>query len=215
MLIDDLITRDHAEPYRMFTSRAEYRLALRHDNADRRLTPLGLAGCVGSERAMAFAAKSKALADGEALLKSLALTPDEAVRRGLVVNRDGRKRSAYELLSYPDIGLAMLAPISPKELGALDTKNRRAAHRIDPRYAVYLKRQEIDIAAFRKEESVHHPSRLRVRWHRRSLHRAQAEAVERARPESLGQAARLDGMTPAALLLLLAHLKRGSRWKTA
>src|SRR5215471_4601187 len=153
VLIDDLVTRGTSEPYRMFTSRAEYRLTLRADNADQRLTPLGIAvGCVGSERAEAFAAKSKKLSDGETLLKELALTPDEATRRGLIVNRDGRKRTAYELLAYPDIGLATVARIWP-EIGALDGKIAQQLA-VDARYAAYLKRQEIDIGAFRKDESI-------------------------------------------------------------
>jgi len=213
VMIDDLVTRGVAEPYRMFTSRAEYRLTLRADNADQRLTPLGVgAGCVGSERAASFAAKSKALADGEALLKRLTLTPDEAVKRGLTVNRDGRKRSAYELLSYPDIALATLPPIWP-EIGALDTKIAEQLA-VDARYAVYLKRQEIDIAAFRKEESVTIPLEFSFAGIA-GLSTELRQKLERDRPASLGQAARLDGMTPAALLLLLAHLKKGSRWKTA
>ena len=213
VMIDDLVTRGVAEPYRMFTSRAEYRLTLRADNADQRLTPLGLAaGCVGSERAASFAAKSKALADGEALLKSLALTPDEAVKRGLVVNRDGRKRSAYELLSYPDIDLATLAPIWP-EIGALDAKIAEQLA-VDARYTVYLKRQEIDIAAFRKEESVAIPHDFAFDGIA-GLSTELRQKLERDRPVSLGQAARLDGMTPAALFLLLAHLKRGSAAKRA
>src|SRR5512144_2383723 len=138
VMIDDLVTRGVAEPYRMFTSRAEYRLTLRADNADQRLTPLGLAaGCVGADRAEAFAAKSKALADGEALLKQLALTPDEAAKCGLTVNRDGRKRSAYELLAYPDIDLATLTRIWP-EIGNLDTRIAEQLA-VDARYAVYLK----------------------------------------------------------------------------
>ena len=213
VMIDDLVTRGVAEPYRMFTSRAEYRLTLRADNADQRLTPLGLAaGCVGAERASAFAAKSKALADGEALLKGLTLTPDEAGKRGLTVNRDGRKRSAYELLSYPDIDLATLTRIWP-EIGALDAKIAEQLA-VDARYAVYLKRQEIDIAAFRKEESVVIPLEFSFDGIA-GLSTELRQKLERDRPASLGQAARLDGMTPAALLLLLAHLKKGSRWKTA
>ena len=213
VMIDDLVTRGVAEPYRMFTSRAEYRLTLRADNADQRLTPLGLAvGCVGAERAASFAAKSKALADGEALLKRLTLTPDEAVKRGLTVNRDGKKRSAYELLSYPDIDLATLAPIWP-EIGNLDAKIAEQLA-VDARYAVYLKRQEIDIAAFRKEESVAIPHDFAFSGIA-GLSTELRQKLERDRPASLGQAARLDGMTPAALLLLLAHLKKGSRWKTA
>jgi tRNA uridine 5-carboxymethylaminomethyl modification enzyme len=213
VMIDDLVTRGVAEPYRMFTSRAEYRLTLRADNADQRLTPLGLAaGSVGGERAAAFAAKSKTLADGEALLKSLALTPDEAAKRGLIVNRDGRKRSAYELLAYPDIDLATLARVWP-EIGRLDARIAEQLA-VDARYAVYLKRQEIDIAAFRKEEGIAIPQDFAFEGIA-GLSTELRHKLERDRPASLGQAARLDGMTPAALLLLLAHLKKGSRWRTA
>jgi tRNA uridine 5-carboxymethylaminomethyl modification enzyme len=213
VMIDDLVTRGVTEPYRMFTSRAEYRLSLRADNADQRLTPLGeRIGCVGGERAAAFAAKSKSLADGEALLKRLALTPGEAARHGLAVNRDGRKRSAFELLAYPDIDLARLARIWP-EIGALDTTIAEQLA-VDARYAVYLKRQEIDIAQFRKEESVAIPRDFAFDTIA-GLSNELKQKLERDRPASLGQAARLDGMTPAALLLLLAHLKKAPRWKTA
>jgi tRNA uridine 5-carboxymethylaminomethyl modification enzyme len=213
VMIDDLVTRGVTEPYRMFTSRAEYRLTLRADNADQRLTPLGIAaGCVGRERASAFAAKSKALGDGEALLKRLTVTPDEASKVGLTINRDGRKRSAFELLAYPDIDLALIEHIWP-EIAELDgvIADQLA---VDARYAVYLKRQEADIAAFRKEESVVIPADFafaRIA----GLSNELRHKLERDRPASLGQAARLDGMTPAALMLLLAHLKKGSRWKTA
>jgi tRNA uridine 5-carboxymethylaminomethyl modification enzyme len=213
VMIDDLVTRGVTEPYRMFTSRAEYRLTLRADNADQRLTPLGsAAGCVGRERASAFAAKSKALADGEALLKRLTMTPDEAGKVGLTINRDGRKRSAFELLAYPDIDLATLKRIWPM-VAELDGAIA-AQLAVDARYAVYLKRQEIDIADFRKEESVTIPTDFafaRIA----GLSNELRHKLERDRPASLGQAARLDGMTPAALMLLLAHLKKGSRWKTA
>src|SRR5262249_7879958 len=213
VMIDDLVTRGVTEPYRMFTSRAEYRLTLRADNADQRLTPLGIAvGCVGSERAEAFAAKSKTRSDGETLLKELAPTPDEAARRGLIVNRDGRKRSAYELLAYPDIDLVTVARIWP-EIGALDGKIAEQLA-VDARYAAYLKRQEIEIAAFRKDESIAIPGDF-VFGGIAGLSTELRQKLERDRPASLGQAARLDGMTPAALLLLLAHLKKGSRWKTA
>ena len=213
VMIDDLVTRGVAEPYRMFTSRAEYRLTLRADNADQRLTPLGLAaGCVGGERGLAFAAKSKVLAEGEGMLKNLTLTPDEATKHGLVVNRDGRKRSAYELLAYPNIDLATLARIWP-DISNLDTRIADQLA-VDARYAVYLKRQEIDIAAFRKEEAIAIPQDFAFEGIA-GLSTELRQKLERDRPASLGQAARLDGMTPAALLLLLAHLKKDSRWKTA
>jgi len=211
VMIDDLVTRGVTEPYRMFTSRAEYRLTLRADNADQRLTPLGVAaGCVSSARAAAFAAKSNALAKGAALLNGLALTPDQAAKAGLTVNRDGRKRTAFELLGYPDIDLAALKRLWPA-IGRLDPKIADQLA-VDARYAVYLKRQDMDIAAFRKEESVAIP--LDFAFARiAGLSNELRQKLERDRPASLGQAARLDGMTPAALLLL-AHLKKGSRWKT-
>ena len=213
VMIDDLVTRGVTEPYRMFTSRAEYRLTLRADNADQRLTPLGVRiGCVGPARAQSFAAKQQLLADGAALLRGLALTPDQAAKYGLTINRDGRKRSAFELLSYPEIDLAHLAAIWP-EIGKLDG-DIAAQLAVDARYAVYVERQEQDIAAFRKDEALAIPPgfayaalpglstelRQKLEWHR---------------PASLGHAARLDGMTPAALMLLLAHVKKGAGAKSA
>ncbi len=213
VMIDDLVTRGVTEPYRMFTSRAEYRLTLRADNADQRLTPLGIAaGCVGSARAAAFATKSRALGEGEALLKRLALTPDRAAKAGLSINRDGRKRSAYELLSYPDIDVTRLADVWP-EIGRLDPiiANQLA---VDARYSVYLARQDQDIAAFRKDEAIAIPAAFAF-VAIPGLSTELRQKLERQRPASLGQAARLDGMTPAALMLLLAHLKKGAQRKSA
>jgi tRNA uridine 5-carboxymethylaminomethyl modification enzyme len=213
VMIDDLVTRGVSEPYRMFTSRAEYRLTLRADNADQRLTELGIAiGCVGRERAALFDRKSRALADGEELLNSLALTPSEAGRAGLTINRDGRKRTAYELLSYPDIDLARLRSIWP-EIGNLANTIAEQLS-FDARYAVYLSRQEHDIASFRKEESTVIPHSFSYAGIA-GLSTELRQKLERQQPGSLGQASRLDGMTPAALLLLLAHLKKDARQKRA
>ena len=213
VMIDDLVTRGVTEPYRMFTSRAEYRLTLRADNANQRLTPLGGAvGCVGSARSAAFAAKAKQLEQGEALLRSLMLTPDEAAKSGLSINRDGRKRSAFELLSYPDVDVARLTTIWP-EIGRLDSEMAEQLA-VDARYAVYVKRQELDIAAFRKDEGIAIPSEFAFAA-LPGLSTELRQKLERHRPASLGQAARLDGMTPAALMLLLAHLKKGAAAKSA
>ena len=213
VMIDDLVTRGVTEPYRMFTSRAEYRLTLRADNADQRLTPLGIAiGCVGAERSAAFAAKSKRLAEGEALLWSLMLTPDAAAKHGLSVNRDGRKRSAFDLLSYPDVDVARLVTIWP-EIARLDSEIAEQLA-VDARYAVYIKRQELDIAAFRKDEAIAIPDGF-VFATLPGLSTELRQKLERQRPASLGQAARLDGMTPAALMLLLAHLKKGAAARSA
>ena len=213
VMIDDLVTRGVTEPYRMFTSRAEYRLTLRADNADQRLTPLGTAiGCVGAGRSTAFAAKAKQLEEGETLLRGLTLTPDQAAKSGLSVNRDGRKRSAYELLSYPDVDVARLATIWP-EIGRLDpTLAEQLA--VDARYAVYVKRQELDIAAFRKDEGIVIPRDFAFAA-LPGLSTELRQKLELHRPASLGQAARLDGMTPAALMLLLAHLKKCATAKSA
>ena len=213
VMIDDLVTRGVTEPYRMFTSRAEYRLTLRADNADQRLTPLGIEiGCVGGAREAAFAAKSERLEEGAALLQSLRLTPDEAGKHGLSINRDGRKRSAFELLAYPDVDVARLASIWP-EIGNLDS-NIAEQLAVDARYAVYVKRQELDIASFRKDEGIAIPDGFAFAA-LPGLSTELRQKLERHRPASLGQAARLDGMTPAALMLLLAHLKKGVSAKSA
>ena len=213
VMIDDLVTRGVTEPYRMFTSRAEYRLMLRADNADQRLTPLGLSvGCVSATRRAAFEAKKQKLKAGAALLRSLTLTPDQAARAGLAINRDGRKRSAFDLLSYPDIGLARLARIWP-EIGTLEPAIADQLS-TDARYTVYVARQGMDIAAFRREEAIAIPEGFSFA----SLPGLSTEIrqkLERHKPASLGQAARLDGMTPAALMLLLAHLKKGAVAKSA
>jgi tRNA uridine 5-carboxymethylaminomethyl modification enzyme len=203
------VTRGVTEPYRMFTSRAEYRLALRADNADQRLTPMGIhIGCVGDERAAAFEEKRVALADGEALLKSLIISPSAATKAGLKLNQDGKKRSAFDLLSYPNISFGDLVALWP-ELAALD---ERIAGQLatDARYAVYLARQEDDIAAFRKDEAIAIPKDFAYEAIS-GLSNELREKLQKRRPESLGQAARLDGMTPAALMLILAHVKRHAK----
>ncbi len=207
VMIDDLVTRGVTEPYRMFTSRAEYRLMLRADNADQRLTPLGIAvGCVGERRRCSFDAKMERLAAGAALLRSLTLTPNEAAKAGLAINRDGRKRSAFDLLSYPEIDLARLTQIWP-EIGALDSAIADQLA-IDARYAVYIARQAMDVVAFRKDEAIAIPADFSYEA-LPGLSNELRQKLSRHRPASLGQAARLDGMTPAALMLLLAHVKKG------
>ncbi|MGB3718053.1 MAG: tRNA uridine-5-carboxymethylaminomethyl(34) synthesis enzyme MnmG [Hyphomicrobiaceae bacterium] len=206
VMIDDLVTRGVTEPYRMFTSRAEYRLALRADNADQRLTPKGIeTGCVGQERAKAYAAKAKALSEGRALLEKLTLTPNEAAQYGFEINRDGRRRSAFELLAYPNINLERLKGVWP-EIGQLDLKIA-AQLEVDARYASYVKRQEEDVAILKRDESVAIPldfdfSSLP------GLSNEVRQKLERYRPTTLAQAARIDGITPAALLILLGRLKR-------
>jgi tRNA uridine 5-carboxymethylaminomethyl modification enzyme len=213
VMIDDLVTRGVTEPYRMFTSRAEYRLTLRADNADQRLTHLGIAaGCVGADRGQAFAAKAKRLAEAEALLRSLTLTPDQAAKHGLSINRDGRCRSAFDLLAYPEIELSRIAEIWP-EIRKIDVRIAEQIA-IDARYSVYVKRQELDIASFRKDEAISIPADF-VFAALPGLSTELRQKLERHRPASLGQAARLEGMTPAALMLLLAHLKKGAAAKRA
>jgi tRNA uridine 5-carboxymethylaminomethyl modification enzyme len=190
----------------MFTSRAEYRLSLRADNADQRLTPLGIKlGLVGGERAAAFASKLEKLSKARALTDSLSLTPNEAARHGIHVNHDGVRRSAFELLAYPDVGMTRLVKVWP-ELAQID---RFVADQIeiDAHYAVYLERQDSDIAAFRRDEAAVLPEAMDYR-RLAGLSNELRDKLESVRPATLGQAARIDGMTPAALTLILAEVKR-------
>lgn len=207
VMIDDLVTRGVSEPYRMFTSRAEYRLRLRADNADQRLTPAGLdLGCVGDERNAAFVRKRQALEDGRRLLESSAITPSEAARHGLEINKDGRRRTAFELLSYPGVDMARLAAIWPA-IGTIDAAIATQLC-VDARYASYVDRQDADVAAFRKEESV----RIPADFDYAGLPGLSAEVRQKLQalhPATLAQASRMEGITPAALMLLLAHLRKG------
>jgi tRNA uridine 5-carboxymethylaminomethyl modification enzyme len=212
VMIDDLVTRGITEPYRMFTSRAEYRLTLRADNADQRLTDKGIAlGCVGSARSLRHGAKMAALNAAKALAKSLTLTPNEAARYGLSLNQDGHRRSAFELLAYPEIGWTEIRSIWA-ELSAIGPAV--AVHlEIDAKYDVYLKRQTADVEAFRRDEGLI-LSDIDYRAVPGLSNEARAK-LEAARPRTVGQAGRLDGMTPAALGILAAYLKREARRKMA
>jgi len=197
----------------MFTSRAEYRLRLRADNADQRLTPVGEKfGCVGRERSSAYRAKSKQLDDSRLMLDSLSLTPNEAARAGLKVNQDGRRRTAFELLSYPGINLLDLKSVWP-QIGSIPPAIGSQLE-TDARYAVYLARQEADIAAYRKDEAAAIP---RAFEYERivGLSTEIRQKLEAQRPATLAQAARIDGITPAALMLLAAHVKKISARKSA
>jgi tRNA uridine 5-carboxymethylaminomethyl modification enzyme len=207
VMIDDLVTRGVTEPYRMFTSRAEYRLALRADNADQRLTAKGVAlGCVGNERAQLFSEKISALVAAREFSKSVSLTPSEAQRHGLKLNQDGQRRTAFELLSYPDITTRELASIWP-QFGSLAPKTSEQLE-IDAKYDVYLSRQVTDVEAYRRDEAV----ALADDFDYASLAGLSNEAKQKLsthRPRTIGQAARIDGVTPAALTLLVAHVRRG------
>jgi tRNA uridine 5-carboxymethylaminomethyl modification enzyme len=212
VMIDDLVTRGITEPYRMFTSRAEYRLTLRADNADQRLTDKGIAlGCVGRARSKRHAAKMVALGAAKALAKSLTMTPNEAARHGLALNRDGHRRSAFELLAYPEIEWDALRGIWP-ELSTVDPSI--AVHlEIDAKYDVYLKRQTADVDAFRRDEGL-----VLTDIDYADVPGLSNEArakLEAARPRTVGQAGRLDGLTPAALGILAAYLRREARRKTS
>jgi tRNA uridine 5-carboxymethylaminomethyl modification enzyme len=206
VLIDDLVTRGTSEPYRMFTSRAEYRLTLRADNADQRLTPIGLAyGAIGGERAQAFAGKMAALDAARRLAGELRLSPTALRRQGLMVNPDGIARSAAELLAHPGIDMARLAAIWP-ELSAISPHIAEQLA-IDALYAGYLERQVRDITAFRRDEALLLPDGLDYG----AVGGLSAEIrgkLAAARPATLGAAARISGVTPAALVALLQYVKR-------
>lgn len=208
VMIDDLVTRGVSEPYRMFTSRAEFRLHLRADNADQRLTQLGIdSGLVGEQRQEKFKEKQSALNSGRVLLSSLTASPSEARKVGLAVNEDGKRRSAFDLLSYPEIGrdeVTLLWPeiadIRPDIFDQIE---------IDAQYAVYLDRQKADIEAMRRDEQRKIPDDIDYMTIP-GLSMELRNKLNDHRPQTIAQAQAMDGMTPAAITLLLAVLRRGA-----
>ena len=207
VMIDDLVTKGTSEPYRMFTSRAEYRLTLRADNADQRLTPLGLKlNIVGSLREIAFSEKVKKLADAKEMALNLKSTPQKLAQFGLKINSDGKWRTALDLLSYPDMHFKNLIDIWP-QLSAIEPVIREQLE-IDGKYSGYTERQDIDIRAFRKDENLILPADLDIDGIG-SLSAEIRQKLHKIKPETLGAAARIPGMTPAALVALLRFVKRG------
>lgn len=213
VMIDDLVTRGVTEPYRMFTSRAEFRLRLRADNADQRLTQKGIdLGCVSTIRSLSFSNKNNALRRAVDMLSSFSLSPREAERNGIELNKDGRRRTGAELLSYPNMSLRRLAQIWP-ELENVDP-GIAAQVEVDARYAAYVERQEADVAALRKDEAISIPAAFDYRA-LPSLRAELREKLAAERPATLAQAGRIEGMTPAALMLILAAVKKRSAGKLA
>jgi tRNA uridine 5-carboxymethylaminomethyl modification enzyme len=209
VMIDDLVTRGVSEPYRMFTSRAEYRLQLRADNADQRLTDKGIAiGCIGAERGRLHKEKTAALNDAREFAKSVSLTPKEAERYGLSLNKDGQRRTAFELLSYPTVTITQLAKVWPR-FSALAPKIAEQIE-IDAKYDVYLSRQAADIAAYRRDESFELPDDFDY-GALPGLSNEMKQKLQTHRPRTIGQAGRIDGVTPAALTLLVAHVRRAKK----
>lgn len=208
VMVDDLVTRGVSEPYRMFTSRAEFRLHLRSDNADQRLTRLGIAiGLVGPERAEKFETRIAALEAGRALLENLSVSPNEARKSGIAVNGDGRRRSAFDLLSYPTVERTDLERLWPELSGVSGPIFEQLG--IDAQYAVYLARQRADVEAVRRDESRDIPAWVDYR----ALPGLSAELRQKLlarRPLTIAQAQAIEGMTPAAVTLLLAVIRRGS-----
>lgn len=213
VMIDDLTTRGVTEPYRMFTSRAEFRLSLRADNADQRLTPLGIAvGCVSDERKVAFDDKMARLAAGEETLKGTAFSPKDAAGVGIKISNDGVKRSGYQLLSFPDVTFAQLLQLDGT-LGDIDVKSREQLSR-DALYANYIERQQKDVDALKRDEAHEIPAEFAYD-DLTGLSNELTAKLNRIRPATLGQAGRVEGMTPAALTLILARLRQNSQRRSA
>ena len=213
VMVDDLITRGVTEPYRMFTSRAEYRLSLRADNADQRLTPMGIEiGCVSKMRKNAFEHKIEIIEQAMALLEKKAFTPNQVSQAGISVSEDGRKRTSYEILSLPGVTVAQLETLD-SDLKEID-ENTRIQIKKDAQYAVYIARQEREVEALKRDED----HKIPQNFHYDGLHGLSRELqskLEASRPATVAQAARIEGMTPAALMLILAHLnKQGDKSNT-
>jgi len=213
VMIDDLTSRGVSEPYRMFTSRAEFRLSLRADNADQRLTPLGMSiGCVSKQREGAFVAKRDKLTACRTALDAAMFTPKEASLAGISINQDGQRRSAFQLLAFPDVNFAHVTALE-HTFSDIEPEISEQVSR-DALYANYIKRQELDVALLRKDEQ----ERIPIDFDYKSVEGLSNELKTKlltAKPESLAQASRIDGMTPAALTLLLALIRRASKKKSA
>jgi tRNA uridine 5-carboxymethylaminomethyl modification enzyme len=213
VMIDDLITQGVTEPYRMFTSRAEYRLSLRADNADQRLTPVGIElGCVGEDREASFIAKMDQLDTAKAVLASLSFSSRELAKAGARLNVDGPRRSGLESLSMPDISVAVLSTLAPE----LDDVSRETCQQVerDALYANYLSRQENDAKTLNRDENLRIPSDFDY-GSLQGLSNELRGKLSGVRPETIAQAARIQGMTPSALTLILTHLRRSELKKSA
>lgn len=209
VMIDDLVTRGVSEPYRMFTSRAEYRLTLRADNADQRLTDRGIAlGCVAAERARRHREKATSLDAARIMARALSVTPTEAAKHGLSLRKDGLRRTAFELLAYPNLAVADLARIWP-EFAKVPTKIAEQLE-IDAKYDVYLSRQAADVESYRRDDGLALDDDLDYAA-LPGLSNEARHKLQTHRPRTIGQAGRIDGMTPAALALLVAHVRRQNR----
>lgn len=213
VMIDDLTTRGVSEPYRMFTSRAEFRLSLRADNADQRLTPIGQRlGCVSQERDSIFLAKQEKMARGRSILTTKAFTPKEANLANLAIKEDGVRRTGFQILAFPEMSCEDLVALIP-ELTEVEPPIRRQLER-DALYSTYIARQERDVEAMRRDENQQIPPGYTYE-NIEGLSNELKSKLNAVRPSNLAQASRIDGMTPAALALILAKLKQSERAKRA
>ena len=213
VMIDDLVTRGVSEPYRMFTSRAEFRLALRADNADQRLTPLGIAlGCVGDLRRSVFEDKLERLTSAKNRLSQVTYTPKQIKDAGVSVNQDGSRRSGFDLLAFPDVDFDTLLKLD-SSLSDIDDEVRQQIAR-DALYFNYIERQKRDVAAMQRDEGQKIPADFNYMV-LEGLSNELKGKLDKARPETLAQAGRIDGMTPAAMTLLLAKLRQAEKKRVA
>ncbi|MGE4610309.1 MAG: tRNA uridine-5-carboxymethylaminomethyl(34) synthesis enzyme MnmG [Paracoccaceae bacterium] len=213
VMIDDLVTRGVTEPYRMFTSRAEYRLSLRADNADQRLTPIGISlGCVSSNRKIAFDERMESISQAKSVCERLSVSPKEAGHYKIKVNQDGVRRTALDLLTYPDVTISKLSEIWT-ELDEIPEKIARQIEN-DARYAHYIKRQKNDVEAMRRDEALRIPGDIDYS-NIIGLSNELRGKLSQIQPSTLGQAGRIDGMTPAGLTLILASIRKPGRKRSA
>ena len=213
VLIDDLVTKGTKEPYRMFTSRSEYRLTLRADNADQRLTPLGMQiGCISTKRKMIFKNKLKQLQEGFSLVKKYSISPNKLEKNGIMINHDGKKRSAFDLLSFENVSFNDVNNIWPETKIIKD--DIREQIEIETQYAGYLDRQREDIIDFKREEELTLPKNLDYKTIG-SLSNEIVEKLTLVRPPTLGAASRISGVTPAAIISLLRYVKKQKNYRAA